>query len=161
MITSRRLGYGVCVLYELAIREDGYHSARDVAEGYRVPEAFVRKILLDLRRAGLVTAQKGRTGGYCLAHAPKAIKLGQLIKALEPETPNLVYGRQRGGGFVTGQDCPVGPFWKSLETGFTQAFAESTLADVVSLSRVQPKKRAPAAKGKAEAAPRARTRARK
>lgn len=146
MITSKRLGYGVCVLYELAIREDGYHSARDVAEGYRVPEAFVRKVLLDLRRAGLVTAHKGRTGGYRLAHAPKAIKMGQLIKALEPETPNLVYGRQRGGGFVTGQDCPVGPFWKGLETRFTQAFAESTLADVVNQSRAPSRKRPPASK---------------
>lgn len=157
MITSKRLGYGVCVLYELAIREDGYHSARDVAEGYRVPEAFVRKILLDLRRAGLVTAQKGRTGGYRLAHVPKAIKLGQLIKALEPETPNLVYGRQRGGGFVTGQDCPVGPFWKRLEMKFTEAFAESTLADVVNQSRAPSKKRAPATR---KAAPRGRKKAR-
>ncbi len=147
MITSKRLGYGVCVLYELATREDGYHSARDIAEGYRVPEAFVRKILLDLRRAGLVTAQKGRTGGYRLAHAPKAIKLGQLIKALEPETPNLVYGRQRGGGYVTGEDCPVGPFWKGIEAKFNQALAESTLADVVAQSRAAVKKRATAARG--------------
>ncbi|MFH1609341.1 MAG: Rrf2 family transcriptional regulator [Candidatus Bipolaricaulota bacterium] len=142
MITSKRLGYGVCVLYELATREDGYHSARDIADGYRVPEAFVRKILLDLRRAGLVTAQKGRTGGYRLAHAPKAIKLGQLIKALEPETPNLVYGRQRGGGYVTGEEGPVGPFWKGIETKFTQALADSTLADVVTLSQAATKKRA-------------------
>ncbi len=145
------------MLYELAVRKDGYHSARDVAEGYRVPEAFVRKILLDLRRAGLVTAQKGRTGGYRLAHAPKAIKLGQLIKALEPVTPNLVYGRQRGGGFATGEECPVAPFWQGLETVFTQALAESTLADVVNQSRVPAKKRTPAAK---VAAPRARKKGR-
>lgn len=147
MITSKRLGYGVCVLYELATREDGYHSARDIADGYRVPEAFVRKILLDLRRAGLVTAQKGRTGGYRLAHAPNEIKLGQLIKALEPETPNLVYGRQRGGGYVTSEDCPVGPFWEGIETTFTQALNDSTLADVVTLSLTAVKKRASAAKG--------------
>ena len=146
MITSKRLGYGVCVLYELATREDGYHSARDIAEGYRVPEAFVRKILLDLRRAGLVTAQKGRTGGYRLAHAPKAIKIGQLIHALESESPNLVYGRQRGGGFVAGEDCPVGPFWKGIEATFTQALANSTLADVVNQSRSSAKKRTPAAR---------------
>jgi Rrf2 family protein len=146
MITSKRLGYGVCVLYELATRADGYHSARDIASGYRVPEAFVRKVLLDLRRAGLVTAQKGRTGGYRLARAPKAIHLGQLIKALEPETPSLVYGRQRGRGFVTGEDCPVGPFWKGIEDKFTQALAESTLADVVAQSRAPAKGRASATK---------------
>lgn len=146
MITSKRLGYGVCVLYELATREEGYHSARDIAEGYRVPEAFVRKILFDLRRAGFVNAQKGRTGGYQLAHAPTAIKLGQLIKALEPDTPNLVYGRQRGGGFVTGQDCPVGPFWKGIEAKFTQTLDESTLADVVNQSRSPARKRTSAAK---------------
>lgn len=158
MITSKRLGYGVCVLYELATREEGYHSARDIASGYRVPEAFVRKILLDLRRAGLVTAQKGRTGGYRLAHAPKAIKLGQLVRALEPEPPKLVYGRQRGGGYVTGQDCPVGPFWKGIEAKFTQGLAESTLADVVSQSQPPAKRGAPAAK---KATPRGRKKSRK
>jgi Rrf2 family protein len=146
MITSKRLGYGVCVLYELATRKDGYHSARDIASGYRVPEAFVRKVLLDLRRAGLVTAQKGRTGGYRLARAPTAINLGQLIKALEPETPTLIYGRQRGRGFVMGEDCPVGPFWKAIEDKFTEAMAESTLADVVAQSRAPAKGRAPAVK---------------
>lgn len=145
------------MLYELAIREDGYHSARDLAEGYRVPEAFVRKVLLDLRRAGVVTAQKGRTGGYRLARAPKEIKLGQLITALEPETPHLVYARQRGGGFVTEQDCPAGPFWKGLEMKFIQAFADSTLADVVSQSRAPSKKRAPTT---GKAAPRGRKKAR-
>ncbi len=152
MITSRRLGYGVCVLYELATRKEGYHSARDIADGYRVPEAFVRKILLDLRRAGLVTAQKGRTGGYRLAHPPKAIKLGQLVKALEPETPRLVYGRQRGGGYVPGEDCPVKGFWKGIEETFTRALAESTLADVVDRSRTPSRKRAPKAKAKGTAA---------
>lgn len=158
MITSRRLGYGVCVLYELATRQEGYHSARDIADGYRVPEAFVRKILLDLRRAGLVTAQKGRTGGYRLAHLPKEIKLGQLIAALEPETPALVYGRQRGGGYVPGEDCPVKGFWKGIEETFTRALAESTLADVVDRSRTPSRKQPPKAKG---TAPRARKRARK
>ncbi|HEU68445.1 MAG TPA: Rrf2 family transcriptional regulator [Candidatus Acetothermia bacterium] len=158
MITSRRLGYGVCVLYELATRKEGYHSARAIAGGYRVPEAFVRKILLDLRRAGLVTAQKGRSGGYRLAHPPQAIKLGQLLEALEPEAPTLVYGRQRGGGYAPGEDCPVRAFWKGIEETFTRALAESTLADVVDRSRAPSPKRAPKAKG---TAPRGRKKTRK
>ncbi|HAZ27396.1 TPA: transcriptional regulator [Candidatus Acetothermia bacterium] len=158
MITSKRLGYGVCVLYELATRADGYHSARDIAEGYSVPEAFVRKILLDLRRAGLVTAQKGRTGGYRLARAPQQISLGQLTGALEAETPSLVYGRQRGGGFVTSEECPVGAFWNRMETTFTQALAASTLADVVTVSQTGTKGRTSRATG---ATPRGRKRSRK
>lgn len=145
MITSKRIGYGVCVLYELATRKEGYHSARDIADGYRVPEAFVRKILLDLRRAGLVTAQKGRTGGYRLAHSPTALRIGQLIRALEPEAPSLVYGRQRGGGYATGEDCPVQKFWKGIEDKFARELAESTLADVVAQS--SSRKRAPKANG--------------
>lgn len=131
MITSKRFGYGVCVLYELAIREGGYHSARDIAQGYSVPEAFVRRILLDLRRANLVAAQKGRTGGYRLAHSPTAIKLGQLVKALEPETPTLVYGRQRRGTSMWTDECPVAPFWNGIEEQFSQLLAETTLADVI------------------------------
>lgn len=140
------------MLYELATRKEGYHSARDIADGYRVPEAFVRKILLDLRRAGLVTAQKGRSGGYRLAHPPEEIKLGQLLQALEPETPSLVYGRQRGGGYIPGKDCPVRAFWMGIEETFTRALAETTIAAVVDRSRpsssnVTPKAKRTAARG--------------
>lgn len=146
MITSKRFGYGVCVLYELATREGGYHSARDIAQGYSVPEAFVRRILLDLRRAGLVDAQKGRTGGYRLAHPPTAIKLGQLVKALEPEMPTLVYGRQRRGTSMRTEECPVAPFWKGIEDQFSQVLAETTLADVIARAQAAPER--PAAAGK-------------
>ncbi len=145
MITTKRLGYGICVLYELATRPNGYHSARDLAEGYRVPEAFVRRILLDLRRAGVVEAQKGRTGGYQLAQNPEEIKLGLVLKTLEPETPSLVYGRPRGGGFKVDEECPVGPFWMTLESKFTDTLAQSTLAEVVALAKPKAK-RAPTAK---------------
>lgn len=149
MITSKRFGYGVCVLYELATREGGHHSARDIAQGYSVPEAFVRRILLDLRRANLVAAQKGRTGGYRLAHSPTAIKLGQLVKALEPETPTLVYGRQRRGTSMSTEDCPVAPFWKGIEEQFSQLLAETTLADVI--ARTQATGGGPSAKRQAGA----------
>lgn len=135
MITSKRLGYGVRILYELATKPTGYHSAREIADGYHVPEAFVRKILLDLRRAGVVTAQKGRTGGYRLARSPQEIKLDQVIKALEPETPVLVYGKVRGGGYPMNEGCPTVPFWRQLEACFIQELAGSTLADVVGLAK--------------------------
>ncbi len=148
MITNKRLGYGLCVLYDLATRGEGFYSARDLAEGYRVPEAFIRRILLDLRRAGVVTAEKGRTGGYQLARRPEEIKLGVVLKTLEPETPGLVYGRLRGrgSGFKVDEECPVGPFWMSLEQKFTQMLAESTLADVLALANPRmPKSEAPLA----------------
>lgn len=131
MITSKRFGYGLCVLYELATREGGHHSARDLAQGYSVPEAFVRRVLLDLRRAGFVEAQKGRMGGYQLAHSPQQIKLGDLMKALEPEEPVLIYGRLRRGTNMPADACPVAPFWKGVEAKFAALVAETTLADVI------------------------------
>ncbi|MCX7750971.1 MAG: Rrf2 family transcriptional regulator [Candidatus Bipolaricaulota bacterium] len=147
MITSKRFGYGLCVLYELATREGGHHSARDLAQGYSVPEAFVRRILLDLRRAGFVQAQKGRMGGYQLAHPPQEIKLGDLMKALEPEEPVLIYGRQRRGTSMQTDVCPVAPFWQGVEARFAAQLGETTLADVI--AQVGAPTKPPAPKGKA------------
>ncbi|MBC7092591.1 Rrf2 family transcriptional regulator [Candidatus Bipolaricaulota bacterium] len=143
MIISNRLGYGVRILYDLATTPNRYRSARELAEDYHVAEAFIRRILMDLRRAGVVTAQKGRTGGYVLGHDPQAIKLGQVVKALEAETPALVYGRARGGGYLMDQGCPTFPFWKNLEVRFVQELTQSTLADVMELVGGQKAKQQP------------------
>ena len=132
MILSKRSDYGMRILYELAVKPKDYHSARKLADRHRVPEAFLRKILQDLRRAGIVEAQKGRTGGYRLALAPEEITVSRVLSALEGPMPKLAC--------IVGEDCeidagcPTAPLWRYLERRIQEELSQLTLADVVAMA---------------------------
>lgn len=133
MTLTRRTDYGVRILYELAADPDRYHSARELAERHQVPEAFLRKILMDLRQAGIVAAQRGRTGGYRLAAEPEDISLSKVLDALDSQIVRLPCGSaaecSRDG------DCPVWPLWRHLEARFADELANIDLGLVVQLGR--------------------------
>ncbi len=133
MTLTKRTDYGVRVLYELAAEPDRYHSARALADRHYVPEAFLRKILMDLRQAGIVVAQRGRTGGYRLASNPEEISLGRVLDALSSQVVRLpcVSGTvcDRDG------DCPIWPLWHYLEERFARELDRIHLGFVVQLGQ--------------------------
>jgi Rrf2 family protein len=138
MLTNRRVYYGLRILFDLATNAAGFQSAHTLAGFHQAPEMFLRRILMELRQAGFLEAQKGRIGGYKLAKKPEEIKLGAVIRALEPEGLALAYGQLRGRGagvHPVDKGCPTWPFWHGLETRFLEELERTTLADLLALSR--------------------------
>jgi len=133
MILSKRTDYGMRILYELAVEPLSYHSARALSDRHHVPEAFLRKILQDLRQAGIVAAQKGRTGGYRLAKAPEEISVSEVLAALEGPVPKLAC--IVGEDCRIDQSCPTAPLWKHIERRISEELSRLSLADVVTMAR--------------------------
>jgi len=133
MTLTRRTDYGVRILYELASDPDRYTSARELADRHRVPEAFLRKILMDLRQAGIVVAQRGRTGGYRLADEPGNISLGQVLDALNSQVVRLpcIVGTE----CLQDGTCLVWPLWRYLEQRFNRELDSIDLSMVVELGQ--------------------------
>lgn len=79
--------YAVRALLDLAFHRDapGGQPAqlRDVAERQRIPLRFLEQIFQDLKRAGLVDSKRGPRGGYQLARPADAIRVGDVLRALE------------------------------------------------------------------------------
>ena len=48
-----------------------------------VPRKFLEIIFVDLKQAGLITAQRGKAGGYALARPPHLISFGDVIRVIE------------------------------------------------------------------------------
>lgn len=71
----------------LARKHDGQSVARadDIAEGEAIPPSFLAQILHELKRTGLVTSRRGKTGGWKLTRPPAEVTLLTLVEALEPE----------------------------------------------------------------------------
>jgi Rrf2 family protein len=82
-------------LLQLAQEPQQWLSVTSVAAAQGLPAPMLEQLLLDLRRAGLVEARRGRQGGYRLARPAAAIRVAEVLEAvgaplalLEPEQPS-------------------------------------------------------------------------
>src|SRR5258706_11237548 len=57
-------------------------KAVEIARASKVPLRFLSKILSDLRNAGILSAKRGYEGGYAFDRDPRAITVGELMRAI-------------------------------------------------------------------------------
>lgn len=57
----------------------------DIANSYHISKSHLTKIIQQLGQLGYIDSVRGKNGGIRLAHAPKDINLGELIKKIEPD----------------------------------------------------------------------------
>jgi Rrf2 family protein len=60
----------------------GLVTARELAETEEISEPSLRKVLPALRRAGLVTSERGMRGGHELSRSPEEISVLDVSEAL-------------------------------------------------------------------------------
>lgn len=82
MKISRKTYYGLRAVLCLA-QEKGALSIQAIAEREELPHGYLEKVLQALRKAGIVEAKKGTTGGYVLSKAATDISAWEVISALD------------------------------------------------------------------------------
>ncbi|ABB32136.1 transcriptional regulator, BadM/Rrf2 family [Geobacter metallireducens RCH3] len=81
---SKKTKYALKALLYLAREYDrGPILIADLAREERIPKKFLELILLALKNAGVLQSKKGKGGGYYLAHPPREITMGKVIRTLE------------------------------------------------------------------------------
>ncbi len=108
---TRHGEYAVRCVLELA-RSYGVAQAttKEVASKQEIPPPFLSKILGRLIIAGLVTSQRGASGGITLAKPPHRISLREVIEAVEgPFALNECLGE--AGACSRKPHCKVHPVW--------------------------------------------------
>nr|QLK00100.1 Rrf2 family transcriptional regulator [Micromonospora carbonacea] len=83
MQISARGDYAVRAALSLATAYPSLLSTQSIAAEQDMPRKFLEAVLADLRRAGLVRAQRGAEGGYTLARPPKEITIGAILRAVD------------------------------------------------------------------------------
>jgi Rrf2 family protein len=69
-------------LLELAQEPERWRSVASIATAQELPAPMLEQLLLQLRRAGLVEARRGRLGGYRLARSAAAIAVAEVLRAV-------------------------------------------------------------------------------
>ncbi|HXW83462.1 MAG TPA: Rrf2 family transcriptional regulator [Candidatus Binataceae bacterium] len=77
--------YSLKALLMLADRYGAQQPVRveEIAETQNIPENYLRRLLIELKRGGLVSSQKGPSGGYQLARSPSRITMEDVVDIIE------------------------------------------------------------------------------
>ncbi|HEY9378751.1 MAG TPA: Rrf2 family transcriptional regulator [Jiangellaceae bacterium] len=130
MHVTARADYAVRAVIELAARLPASATRQQIAESQDIPGKFLETILGDLRRAGLLEAQRGAAGGYRLAAAPAAIQLADIIRAAEGPLA-AVRGMPPEDTVYPGPAAPLTDVWVAVRASLRDVLETTTVADVL------------------------------
>ena len=127
--------YGVRLMAQLARRYGtGPASLSEVAADEDLPRAYLEQLVMSLRDAGLVASTRGAHGGYELTRAPEAIRMSEILRALEgPIAPMLCATDDPEHALTCDRSsrCTVNVLWVRVRDAITGALDSMTLADLV------------------------------
>ncbi len=132
MKLSTRAEYGIRVLVALARAEgQGPQSLAVVARAEKLPHAYLEQLVGDLRRAGLVTATRGKAGGYALSRPAASVSLVEAVRALDgPLLEMPCAGVDNLEVCDRPQDCSVHEVFQRVHTSLEDTLSATTLAEI-------------------------------
>ncbi len=121
----------VCLMMRMGILARQVTLA-ELAELESLPEPTVAKLLGMLRRSGVVTAVRGRNGGYELAALPADISAAAVIGAVSSESAFGYPCRDDSEPACPRTDnCGLRPVWQHLESRVTAVLRGTSIADLI------------------------------
>ncbi|HET9417165.1 MAG TPA: Rrf2 family transcriptional regulator [Candidatus Limnocylindria bacterium] len=133
MKISTRTEYGLRVLVTLArVDDDSCLSLTEIAKREKLPHAYLEQLVGDLRRAGLVSATRGQSGGYRLARPAGDIAMADAVRALEgPLLEMPCAGPDDLEHCDRPQPCSVHEVFQRVYESLSLSLGATNLADVV------------------------------
>jgi Rrf2 family protein len=138
---------GVQALYDMAVHWRGRQAqAKELARRQQIPVRTLEEVLQELRKGGLVEAQRGPRGGYTLARLPRDITMSEIVRALEGPVEHLFAlrgpqqgssGQRRGRPGVTAVARDAGDpdvpelVWGDIVDQIAAVLGQTTLGDFV------------------------------
>ena len=102
---------------------------------------FVKRILVKLSKAKLVTTTVGKSGGYDLARSPESISLFDIYSAVSPPGAFAIHAYAESKGCVVSSNIKevMGEVLIDTQKAVESDLRRTTLADVVSKIRSKSK----------------------
>jgi len=127
--------YGLRCLLQLSKEHESGKALTlpEIASREGLPIPNTAKLLRRLRIAGIITAVRGRSGGYALTRQPSQVSLAEALAALDG--PIFQHGNcSQFTGIeqvcVHTKDCAVRTVWSALHALVGSALTKITLADL-------------------------------
>jgi Rrf2 family protein len=84
MKVSLRSTYGIMAAVDLAMQTGAAPiQAKSIARRQGIPARFLEQVLHAMKKAGLVSSQRGAQGGYVLSKKPSDLSVAEILEALD------------------------------------------------------------------------------
>ncbi|NJQ03118.1 RrF2 family transcriptional regulator [Streptomyces zingiberis] len=129
MHISAKADYATRALLELASHPDRPLSCEAMASSQDIPFRFLKSVVGELRKAGLVRSQRGCEGGYWLGRPAAEITLLEVVRAVDGALITL-RGQTLGGLAYPGAAEPLPGVWRRVEAEAAAVLGAVTLASL-------------------------------
>jgi Rrf2 family protein len=129
---TAKVDYAIRAAIELAAASsEAPVKGEQLARAQGIPLRFLENILRELRRAGIVSTQRGAEGGYRLARPADEITLADIIRTVEGPLA-AVQGVRPEALSYPGAARELPEVWIALRASLRSVLEAVTLADVAS-----------------------------
>jgi Rrf2 family nitric oxide-sensitive transcriptional repressor len=123
--------YGLRALMFLSAHPDRLCSIREVADYYKISYNHLVKVAHRLAQLGFIDSTKGKGGGIKLAKRADQLKLGDLVRSLEPSMDVVeCFNRDTNTCRIT-DSCQLKHYLSDAKKDFLSSLNRHTLADTV------------------------------
>jgi Rrf2 family protein len=129
MKVSAKADYALRAAAEIAACSPQPLKGERIAHSQGIPLKFLENILIELKHAGLVQAQRGAEGGYWLAKPAAAITLADVIRAVEGPLANVRGARPETVEYP-GAAERLGEVWIAVRANLRAVLEAVTLEDL-------------------------------
>jgi Rrf2 family protein len=132
MKISARTRYGLRILLDIAQheRDPVPRTIAAIAAAQGISAAFISRLAVPLKRAGLLHALRGAGGGLRLAKSPEDISVLSIAEALDGPV-SILACVTRPKTCKRYRDCFARSVWADLNLSIKSALADMTLAKVM------------------------------
>jgi Rrf2 family protein len=128
---SAKEDYAIRATIELAVANGGTIKRERIAEAQGIPAPFLENILLQLKRAEIVDAQRGAEGGFRLARPASEISVADVIRAVSGPMATVRGVRPQAVDYA-GSAEPLRDLWLAVRASLRGVLENVTLADLAS-----------------------------
>jgi Rrf2 family protein len=131
MRVSQKASYALRALIVLAQLESPGRvvPTSELARREKIPAKFLEGILVELRKAGLVTSQRGAEGGHRLARGASRITIGEVWRAMDGPLSPAASLNESGPRTLAGRGLQS--VWEEVEQAVALVVDELTLEEVL------------------------------
>ena len=131
MKISTKGRYGLRILMDLALHQsEKPRLIRDIAKSQQISEKYISRLVIALRKAGMIRSVRGVNGGFHIAMKPEDITLLDVIEVMEGPL-SIVDCVSAPKKCVHSKDCAPREVWCKLNDDIRALMRGTTLADIL------------------------------
>ena len=130
MKVSKKAYYGLRAIVALAQANTAL-SIHTLAQSEGLPEDYLEKILQHLRRANIVEAKKGVSGGYALARETADISVWDVLSELDGPVKTFTTPIKGTLPCFHVSHCQTNEVWRALENKIEETLSDISIASLI------------------------------